>query len=256
MYNATFIQEINMMKPLSFKFLILTVSLIALSGLTAQAADINVSMAKMPVYAESAEKGVLVDFTKALARESGKQIDYEVVPFARSMNNVTSGKADFHMPLIAIPDIDMSTLEYDYSTETIFHVNFVLYTKKGSGVTKEKLSTDGMKVETDIAHVPYFNFKIAGSPNIVQSLKKLNVGRIDAFIFADFASDPIVKGENLANIQRDLFKVYDVKIILPKGGKGGETDTFLSNTMNAMKDKGDFYKIMGKIDTPYDNWQP
>ncbi len=218
------------------------------------AADYSASLAQMPVYAESLEKGVLVDFTKAIAAESGKKVDISLHPFARSMNNVTSGKADFHMPLIAVPDIDMSTLDYDYSTETIFHVNFVMYTKKGSGITKEKLSTS--KVETDIAHVAYFDFKITGSPNIEQSLKKVNAGRIDAFIFADFASDPLVKKNKLTNVKRELFKVYDVKIILPKGGRGGSTDLFLSDTIKKMKDSGSFNKIMSAIDTPYDNWQP
>ncbi len=218
------------------------------------AADLQISLAQMPVYAENTEKGVLVDFSKAIAAESGKSINIKVVPFARSMNNVVSGKADLHMPLIAIPDIDMSTLDYDYSTETIFHVNFTLYTKKGSGLTIDKLSS--AKVETDIAHVAYFDFKINGTANIEQSLKKVNAGRIDAFIFADFASDPIVKNLNLTNIQRDLFKVYDVKIILPKGGREGETDTFLSQTIQKLRDKGEYAKIMGAIDTPYDNWQP
>ncbi len=217
-------------------------------------ADYSASLAQMPVYAESLEKGVLVDFTKALAKESGKTFDISVGPFARSMNNAVTGKADFHMPLIAVPDVDMATLDYDYSTETIFHVNFILYTKKGSGMSKEKLST--AKVETDIAHVPYFDFNIVGSPNIEQSLKKLNAGRIDAFIFADFASDPLVKKNNLANLKRELFKIYDVKIILPKGGNGGSTDVFLTDTIKKMRDNGSFDKIMGIIDTPYDNWQP
>jgi ABC-type amino acid transport substrate-binding protein len=233
--------------------------ILALAGLLslstgAWAADFNASLAKMPVYAEGPDRGVLVDFTKALAEESGKAIDFKVVPFARSMSNVTSGKAHFHMPLIAIPDIDMSTLDYDYSTETIFHVNFIMYTKKGRGMTKEKLAS--AKVETDLAHVAYFDFDIKGSSNIEQSLKKVNAGRLDAFIFADFASDPLVKKNKLTNIRRDLYKVYDVKIILPKGGRGGPTDEFLTQTIKKMREKGTFEPIMGKIDTPYDDWQP
>lgn len=218
------------------------------------AADFKASLAKMPVYAESSEKGVLVDFTKALANASGKKINLSVAPFARSMNNVITGKADFHMPLIAVPNIDMSTLDYDYSTETIFHVNFVMYTKKGSNITKGALPKS--KVETDLAHVDYFEFKINGSTNIEQSLKKVDTGRIDAFIFADFASDPLVKKNSFKNIQRELFKVYDVKIILPKGGSGGPTDQFLSETIAKLKASGDFQRIMGQIDMAYDNWQP
>ncbi|MBU2452872.1 MAG: transporter substrate-binding domain-containing protein, partial [Proteobacteria bacterium] len=216
--------------------------------------DYKATLAKMPGYAESTEKGILVDLVKAIASESGKEISLVVEPFARSMNNVTSGEADFHMPLIAIPGIDMATLEYDYSTETIFHVNFVLYTKKGSNITIDNLPDS--KVETDIAHTPYFDFPIKGSANLESSLKKVSAGRIDAFIFADFAIDPLIKQNNFTDIKRDLFKVYDVKIILPKNGRGGDTDKFLSETIAKLRANGTYDKIMGPLEVPYDNWQP
>jgi polar amino acid transport system substrate-binding protein len=235
------------------KRLFLTIFFLA-TAVSAYAQDYNTSLAKMPGYAESTEKGILVDLVKAIESESGEKINLVVEPFARSINNVISGKADFHMPLIAVPDIDMATLDYDYSTETIFHVNFVLYTKKGSNITIDKLQNS--KVETDIAHLPYFNFPIKGSSNLELSLKKVNAGRIDAFIFADFASDPIIKGKNFTNIKRDLFKIYDVKIVLPKNGTGGKTDKFLSETIAKLRANGAYEKIIGPIDRPYDNWQP
>jgi polar amino acid transport system substrate-binding protein len=236
------------MKRLFLTLFILT------AAVSAYAMDYNASLAKMPGYAESTEKGILVDLVKAISSESGGNMNLVIEPFARSINNVVSGKADFHMPLIAIPDVDTATLGYDYSTETIFHVNFVLYTKKGSGITIDKLKDS--KVETDMAHLPYFNFPVTGSSNLELSLKKVNAGRIDAFIFADFASDPLVKKNNFTNIKRDLFKVYDVKIVLPQGGKGGKTDTFLSETIAKLRTNGTYDKIIGPIDVPYDNWQP
>jgi polar amino acid transport system substrate-binding protein len=235
------------------KRLFFTVFILAFA-VSVHAQDFKASLAKMPGYAESTEKGILVDLVKALATESGKNIDLIVEPFARSLNNVVSGKADFHMPLIAIPGVDMSTLDYDYSTETIFHVNFVLYTKKGSNISIDKLPNS--KVETDIAHTPYFNFPIQGSSNLELSLKKVAVGRLDAFIFADFACDPLVKKNNFTDIKRDLFKVYDVKVILPQNGTGGKTDKFLSDTIAKLRANGIYDKIMGPLEVKYDNWQP
>ena len=236
------------MKRLFFTIFILFIAV------SANAQDYKASLAKMPVYSESTEKGVLVDLVKAIATESGKKINLVVEPFARSLNNIISGKADFHMPLIAIPDIDMSTLDYDYSTETIFHVNFVLYTKKGSNISIDNLPN--LKVETELAHLPYFTFPIKGSSNLELSLKKVNAGRIDAFIFADFASDPLVKKNNFTNIKRDLFKVYEVKIILPKNGKGGKIDKFLSDIIAKLRANGTYDKLMKPIEVEYDNWQP
>lgn len=221
---------------------------------SATAREYSASLAQMPVYAESVEKGVLVDLVKALMKESGETITYSVIPFARSMDNVINKKVDLHMPLIVSTLVDESKLPYDHSTETIFHVNFVLYTNKSKAIDKAKLKD--YVIETDLAHTDYFDFPIKGSTNIAGSLRKLNAGHIDAFIFADFASDPIVKGENLSNIKRELYYRFDVKIILPKGAKGGEVDNFLTKTIEAMRKKGTFQSIMDKIDTPYDNWQP
>jgi polar amino acid transport system substrate-binding protein len=63
----------------------------------------------MPVYAESKDKGVLVDLAKAMAKTSGKDIEIQVVPFNRSIHDVIEGKADFHMPLIKMKSLTKQT---------------------------------------------------------------------------------------------------------------------------------------------------
>lgn len=218
------------------------------------AKELTASLAQMPVYAESVDKGVLVDLVKAIAKESGVTIKHQVVPFARSMDDVINQKVNFHMPLIMPPNASELKLDYDYSTETIFHVNFVLFSNKNKPLDPAKLAS--YKLETDRAHTQYFPFPIEPSTNIESSLKKLDAGRIDGFIFADFASDPIIKQSGLKNIHRDLYKVFDVKIILPKGARGGEVDKFLSSTIQSLRKNGTYDKIMGPIDMKYDNWQP
>ncbi len=219
-----------------------------------RAADMKASLANMPVYAETADKGILVDLVKAMARTSGKDIEIQVVPFNKSMHDVMDGKADFHMPLIKPENVDEAKLDYANSKETIFHVNFVLYTNKNKPIDKSKLKD--YRIETDLAHVKYFDFPVKGSTRIDSSLKKVDAGRIDGFIFADFASDPIIKKEGLKDIHRDLYKIFDVKIIVPKGEKGKVTDVFLTETIEKMRADGSFDKIMSPIDQPYDNWQP
>lgn len=214
----------------------------------------HASLAQMPVYAESKDKGVLVDFVKALEKASGDKIEIQVVPFPRSMNDVQEKKVDFHLPLIQMPGSETGTDKFDYSTDTIFHVNFTLYSGKALDISPASASK--FKVETEAAHTAYFSFPVAPSSNIEGSLKKVDAGRLDAFVFADFASDPIVKGGKLANVKRQLFKRFDVKVVLPKGGRGGATDKFLSETIAKLIKSGEMAKIMGPIDTPFDNWQP
>ena len=212
------------------------------------------SLAQMPVYAESRDKGVLVDLVKAMEKASGDKIEYQVVPFPRSMNDVQEKTVDFHLPLIQIPGSEKGTDKFDYSTETIFHVNFTIYSGKDVKITPDSASK--FKVETEAAHTNYFNFPIQPSTNLEGSLKKVDAGRLDAFIFADGASDPIVKQNKLANIKRQLYKRFDVRIVLPKGGRGGPTDKFLSETIGKLVKSGEMAKIMAPIDAPFDNWQP
>jgi len=226
--------------------------LICLGTLTAR--ELKVSLAQMPVYAESLEKGVLVDFAKALAAASGSSLNMVVVPFKRSMDNVITKQVDLHMPLIKNPLDDEAKLPYSHSTATIFHVNFVIYSNKNKPLDMANLKQ--YKLETDAAHVPYFDFNPAPSTSIEGSLKKVDAGRIDGFVFADFACDPIVKGQALNNIKRALYKRYDVKIILPKGAQNGEIDKLLSEAIKKMTAAGSFVKIMGPIDTNYVDWQP
>lgn len=212
----------------------------------------KVSLAKMPVYSESVDKGILIDLVKAMAKVEGVKIERTVTAFARSMYNVKSGKADFHLPLIKLPDSNEGTLEYDHSTETIFHVNFVLYTGSKKSINPKNLKDHF--IETDRAHVAYFNFDIKASSCIECSLKKVAIGRIDGFIFADFASDPHVKANKL-DLKRQLYRRFDVKIILPRGGKGGKTDQFLSSAIGKLRASGEYDKIMSKLDAPYNDWQ-
>lgn len=218
-------------------------------GVAAAGKTWRASLAQMPGYAESTEKGVLVDFVKAIERVSGDRIELQVVPFQRSMNDVQERKVDFHMPLIQLPGSESGTNDFDYSTETIFHVNFALYATKGRGVKADNVGS--FKTETDQAHVVYFDFPVAPSSNIEASLKKVNAGRIDAFIFADVASDPLVVANKLGNVERSLYKRFNVRAVLPRGGHGGPTDQFLSEAIAKLRASGEFDRIMGGIDQPF-----
>jgi polar amino acid transport system substrate-binding protein len=221
---------------------------------SALAKDYSASIAKMPVYAESTEKGVLVDLVKAIATASGNNISIQVHPFARSMDNVINRKVDFHLPMILNPNVGEDKLDYDHSTETIFHVNFVLYSNKNKILDKNNLA--GAKIDTDRAHTQYFPFPTEASSDLEGSLKKVDIGRIDGFIFADQASDPIIKAAGLKNIHRQLYQTFDVKIILPKGEKGKEVDQMFTEAIKKLRESGEYQKIMGVVDQKYDDWQP
>ncbi|MDM8552263.1 transporter substrate-binding domain-containing protein [Desulfobacterales bacterium HSG2] len=216
--------------------------------------EYKATLAQMPVYVISETEGVIVDLVKAIERMTENQIAIGVYPFARSMLNVIKKRADFHIPLIKNDIIPEEKLPYYYSAETIFHVNFVLYTVKESGVTLNNISQ--YKVETDRAHVDYFPFEMIPSSKIIQSLKKLHVGRIDAFVFSDVATDPILRKLGYTEIQRIPYKRFEVKIILPKTEHGKQVDRMLSDAIQELRKSGKLKEILGTVDQPYDNWQP
>lgn len=218
------------------------------------AMDLTVSIAKMPVISESPEKGILIDFVKAMAKAEGINIKIKVEPFARSLDSLKKGKVDFQLPFSEMPPEKAKEMSIAFSTETIFHVNFILYSNIGQKVTLGNLSK--LKIETDRAHLNYFDFPVIGSSCIPCSLKKVDKGRIDGYIFADAPSDPVVKSLKLSKIRRQLFKVFNVKMTISPGKRGKEVDKILSSAIAKIRANGMLAKTVGKLEHPYNNWQP
>lgn len=211
------------------------------------------SLALLKVSAESNDKGILVDLVKYWGKSTGNTITISVHPFKRSLDNVISGQADFHLPFIKNPHKDEGDLPFDYSTSVIFDVNFVLYTNKNKPVDLSKLST--YTISTDNAHTVLFDFDIKRETSVESALKKLNIGRIDGFIFADVEVDPILKQLNLTQIKRELYKIYHVHAVLPKGQKGKETDLMITEGLKKSKESGVYQQLLSPLYKPYDDWQ-
>ncbi|MBW1783932.1 MAG: hypothetical protein JRL30_24725 [Deltaproteobacteria bacterium] len=150
------------------------------------------------------------------------------------------------MPLLLNPDVSEDSLPFGHSTETIFDVVFVLYTnKKNKDI--DPTNVGKYVIETDRAHVGYFDFPIKPSDSIESSLKKVDMGRIDGFIFAMPETDAVLKRLGLKNIKRTEFRKFEVKIIIPKGQKGKEVDAILSKLIQTLKNNGEYEKAMGPL---------
>jgi polar amino acid transport system substrate-binding protein len=239
------------------KYFILAVFCFCLMFSQAQARDLKASVPiPLPPLVDSKDKGILIDLLKAMAEEykDGK-IAWEVYPFARSMENVEKGRADFHMPQLVNPKISADKLPFMFSSEIIFKVIFVLYTNKNNkeinpgNISKYKIeSSDGTK--------DFFGFSVAGNPSIDSGLQKVNMNRIDGWLFAMPESDEALKRLGLKNIKRWEFAKYDVRIVLNKS-TGKEVDKILTDIIGKLKADGKYKKIMGPIlDQKFDPWQP
>lgn len=223
-----------------------------------QAKDLKVSLAYPLVpLVESKDKGILIDLLKAMAEEykDGK-ITWDVFPFARSVENVKKGRADLHLPYTVRHN--PQKMDAQYSTEMLLKVVIALYTNKNNreinpkNLTRYKVETDeGVKYMLE-SSLP----NIMGSPSIESSLQKVNIGRIDAWIFAMRESDVVLKRLRLTNIKRWEYEKNDVKALLPDGEKGKEVDKIFSGLIKKLKANGKYQKIMGPLlNAKFDDWQ-
>lgn len=233
---------------------LILVFIFLLSPVIMLCSEYSVTIARMPVYAVSETQGVLVDLIKEIEEVTSDKLDIKLNSFASSVYLVKKGTRDIHLPLIKNDLIKDENLPFYYSSETLFHVNFVLYSKIGINLDLNDLSK--YTIETDRAHIEYFPFKTIPSNSIEKSLEKVENGKIDGFIFADFATDPFLKQKVYKNIKRELYKTFEAKIILAKNAKGKAADLMITNATQKLKANGKFQQIIGKIDLPYDNWQP
>jgi len=236
------------------KLLFLLLGILFINTITYAAQPYKASLAFLKFSAENKDKGILVDLVKYWAEIIQHPIDITVSPFPRSLNNVISQHTDFHLPLIKNPYKKEEELQFDYSTASLFTVNFVLYTNKNRPIDIKNIQQ--YIIYTDRAHSDLFNFKVHPITHIDSALYMLNVGRIDGFIFADVEVDPLLKQLKFKTIQRQLFKVYDVHAVLPKGKKGGEIDKMIQEAMNTIKRTQQWEKLLGKHYPHYQDWQP
>jgi len=232
------------------KLILFLLSCIFVSNL--QAKDYKISVGRLPLYSESKDKGILIDILKAMDEEykDGKFI-IEVYPFGRSIDNVATGKADFHFPTIGkniwakeddIYEKELYKKSLRRSSASLTKTHFALYTNS-SKPPLDLNNIENYKIETDIGHTIFFNKNMQGSTCLPCSLKKLSAGRIDGLVFASREIDFMIKEGGYTNIKRENFKIFGSKFILPVGKKGEEIDALLSSLIQKMIKDGTLEKV-------------
>lgn len=191
-----------------------------------------ISIAELPVLAENKDEGILVDFVKALQDGGGNAFNHSVVPFARSLRMVSTGESDAHLPFLDPENGNPPAPGLAYSDVTIFQVDFALYYNKAKPIALP-ISDDALKLETEASHVPLFPFQLEGSTCLPCSLKKLDAGRIDGFVFAKRESDKIIEQNGLANIEQVEYRSFPAKFVIREGDQA--TNTALVDAVEKFK---------------------
>lgn len=199
---------------------------------------------------------------KAIAEEMKVTMNVQAMPGGRTNYLVENKQTDIILPDLKIPDpAKQAALKYDYSTSTMYSLSFVLYTNKNKPVDLADLrkgNTKGYKVETDVSQVNTFEFVGTPSTNLDASLKKVDEGVIDAFIFSQSTGDALLKKGGFKNIKRNFYGIYEMVFGLQKGQRGGQLDKLLTEGLKRIKASGKYDEILGKAvkDGTYQEWQP
>jgi len=228
-----------------------------------RAQDLKASLAFLPNISESPDKGAFVDLVKAFAEvyTSGK-IQISVAPMARSVDNVLSGAADFHVPMIRNTAVPADSLPFKCSTEALGKVVFVIYSNKAKPITLNMLKAAKDKkpfpyqLETGRGLEAFFDFPVTPSNSLDQSLKKVDAGRVDGFIWAQEEADYTVRTLALKNVHRAFYFAFDDIIVLPKGPKGDKLDAVFAKLIKSLRESGKLQALHGAIHSPYSDWQP
>ena len=238
--------------------ILLVISSITFSN--ANAVDLKASLAILPIHSQIDEhsqlKGGFVELVQAVDDEYKEGvITIKLYPFARSLQNVIAGRADFHAPLIKLPHISEDTLPYTYASEKITEVAFVLYTNTAKpNLDRKNLSK--YVIATMMGHSHFFPFLVREKTSIAGGIKMLSVGRIDGYIMEQEATDNFIRENKIKNIRRELYFQLDSSIVIPKGKRNKEIDDIISVALRKLKASGKLQKITNKIHLPYKEWQP
>jgi polar amino acid transport system substrate-binding protein len=229
--------------------------------------DLIASLAELPGLAESPEEGAFVEVVKAIdTLYTDGRITITLFPFARSVNNIIEGKADFHIPSIRNADSDQTHSPYRMVTEKIGTVCFVIYSHREQPLTKQMLD-DAIGKTQGGAPFPYtievpqgieeqFPFPAVSSNYVVRSLKKVAAKRIDALVWAQEETDLTLKLLKIDSLQREFWQTFDDVILIPKGPEGDRVDAILSDALNKLRASGQLEQLYSHIHRPYDDWQP
>jgi polar amino acid transport system substrate-binding protein len=226
-------------------------------GLAAQ--DLKVVVPQVsPAAIETYSKAI-----QAIADAGGKTITIQVLPFARAVYMMETKQADIEATIVQIPDkAKWPALKYDYSSAELVKIVFVLYTNKAKPISIAELRSGnpkGYKIETDTAHVDHFPFAAAPSTNIDASLKKVDSGDIDGFVFSQGTTDGVLKRLGLKNVARQYYDTFSGVLILQKGARGGPIDAMITAGLAKIKANGKYEQIVGPYAagaSKYIEWQP
>ncbi len=224
----------------------------------AEGKDLTVSVGQIPGHAEKGPdgqpRGGFIDLIKAMDEvyEEGSIIILGVFPFKRSLLNLKSGDADFHLPLVKVDERVVEDLVF--SSERIAHLAEVLYTN----AEKPELDFDNLDrytFEVVQGHGEH-RFNVKEISHLEDGVLNVANGGSDGFLLEQDAADAYIRAHQVKNIRRKLFRQLPVHIMFAKTPDVDELDRIVTIIIRKLRESGRLQEIMDKVHKPYEDWQP
>lgn len=228
-----------------------------------QAQDLRASVALIPSLAESPNKGAFIDLINAIDEvyEDG-DIHIDVYPFARSIHNVVTGEADFHIPMIRTDYFARQNQEFRFMRKPMGKVCLVIYSHRRKPLTHDDLynaissSPYPYLLSVTRGSAQFLDLEVQEDSHISHALRKVAQGRLDAFIGAQEEADLMLKELEFTGLHRECFACFDDVIIIPNNLKGDKTEKILEQALIRLEQSGRLKELHSKIHLPYQDWQP
>jgi polar amino acid transport system substrate-binding protein len=223
---------------------------------------LRASLAQIPGLADSPEQGVLVDIVRAIDEvwEDGT-IEIVVFPFGRSIQNVVRGEADFHIPGFVANTVDPSLpTPLARCPVPLGEVEIVIYSHENNPISREDIEAAMAAggrfpyvIEAGIQEM--FAFPTVSSSSTDQSLRKVQAGRVDAYLWPPEA-DILVRDLGLDRLHREFLDRYDDPIIVANTEAGREVSEILAEALTILQQQGRLEGLHAPMHMPFTEWQP
>ncbi|MDX1756152.1 MAG: hypothetical protein R3175_08850 [Marinobacter sp.] len=228
----------------------------------AWATDLRASVAYIPTLAEPPSQGPFIELVKAMDEVySEGSISIGVYPFARSIQNVTSDVADFHLPMLRSPHYSDEGRPFRLMNKPMGQVCLVLYSHVDDRLTPQQLYRHKhaqpypYRLSIMRGSAQFIDLPVEEVNRIEQGLRQTSLKRVHGFLGAQEEADQVLRELQLKSIHRSLFECYDDVIILPKGERGRRTEAILQQALETLEAQGRLRQLHRKVHQPYQDWQ-
>lgn len=225
--------------------------LLSISFLTVPAgaeAPLNLTVHAIPYFIESEERGTFVDLTREIAERLGIQIIIEIYPSIRAIDNFRKNKS-----LIYLPGNEPKLKGYDfYKSDPIFMKSVFIYSMAPTiysnigGLEGKRIGiTMGYTYPPELARAE--NAEIQEGPNDEANLRKLQAGRIDAFLGEEHSANQAMSTLGFKNILYNKNKPLATEPIFyafQKTPEGQKWRNKFNDLIKMMKKSGQLDKIV------------